>query len=109
MNPSYSWQPLGALLVAKGLLTENQLQWALSEQQRTGRLVGEYIAKQKPKRWAIAGRNREKLDALGFGVPIIVVDAMDPAACAAVAKRTRVVGMPWFRPPCYQFVGKRRN
>ncbi len=57
----------------------------------TGRLVGDYLAKQKPKRWAIAGRNRDKLDALGFGVPIIVVDAMDPAACAAVAKRTRVV------------------
>ena len=43
MNPSYSWQPLGALLVAKGLLTENQLQWALSEQQRTGRLFGEIL------------------------------------------------------------------
>ena len=43
MNPSYSWQPLGALLLAKGLLTENQLQWALSEQQRTGRLVGEIL------------------------------------------------------------------
>ena len=43
MNPSYSWQPLGALLVAKGLLTENQLQWALSEQRRTGRLVGEIL------------------------------------------------------------------
>src|SRR5262245_25156148 len=43
MNPSYSWQPLGALLVAKGLLTENQLQWALSEQQRTGRLIGEIL------------------------------------------------------------------
>jgi len=43
MNPSYSWQPLGALLVAKGLLTENQLQWALAEQQRTGRLVGEIL------------------------------------------------------------------
>jgi hypothetical protein len=43
MNPAYSWQPLGALLVAKGLLTENQLQWALSEQQRTGRLVGEIL------------------------------------------------------------------
>ena len=43
MNPSYSWQPLGALLLAKGLLTENQLQWALSEQQRSGRLVGEIL------------------------------------------------------------------
>ena len=43
MNAPYSWQPLGALLVAKGLLTENQLQWALSEQQRSGRLVGEIL------------------------------------------------------------------
>jgi hypothetical protein len=43
MNPAYSWQPLGALLVAKDLLTENQLQWALSEQQRTGRLIGEIL------------------------------------------------------------------
>jgi hypothetical protein len=43
MNSAYSWQPLGALLVAKGLLTENQLQWALSEQQRTGRLIGEIL------------------------------------------------------------------
>ena len=26
----------------------------------TGKLVGEYIARQKPKRWAIAGRNRDE-------------------------------------------------
>jgi short subunit dehydrogenase-like uncharacterized protein len=57
----------------------------------TGRLVAEYIAGQRPKKWAIAGRNREKLQALGFDVPILVVDAMDPAACADVARRTRVV------------------
>jgi short subunit dehydrogenase-like uncharacterized protein len=57
----------------------------------TGRLVAEYIARQKPGRWAIAGRNADKLAALGFDVPTIIVDAMDPAACAAVARRTRVV------------------
>ena len=57
----------------------------------TGRLVGEYIARQKPKRWAIAGRNREKLAALGFDAPILVADAMDPAACTDVAARARVV------------------
>jgi len=57
----------------------------------TGRLVGEYLSHQHPKRWAIAGRSREKLEHLGFDVPVIVVDAMDPASCAAVAKRTRVV------------------
>ncbi len=57
----------------------------------TGKLVGEYIARQHPKKWAIAGRNRDKLAALGFDVPIVIVDAMDPAACAAVARRARVV------------------
>jgi short subunit dehydrogenase-like uncharacterized protein len=57
----------------------------------TGRLVADYIAKQKPKRWAIAGRNREKLESLGIDAPIVIVDAMDPAACAAVARRSRVV------------------
>ncbi|MFO0745300.1 MAG: saccharopine dehydrogenase NADP-binding domain-containing protein [Myxococcota bacterium] len=58
----------------------------------TGRLVAEYLAKHRaPGRWAIAGRNREKLAALGFDVPILVADAMDPVALAAVARRTKVV------------------
>src|SRR6185503_6103497 len=57
----------------------------------TGRLVAEYIEKQKPKKWAIAGRSREKLSALRMDVPSVIVDAMDPAQCAAVAKRARVV------------------
>jgi short subunit dehydrogenase-like uncharacterized protein len=57
----------------------------------TGRLVAEYIARQKPARWAIAGRSAEKLAALGLGVEAVIVDAMDPAACAAVARRARVV------------------
>jgi short subunit dehydrogenase-like uncharacterized protein len=57
----------------------------------TGRLVAEYIAKERPKRWAIAGRNRDKLAALGIDVPILIADAIDPAQCAEVAKQTRVV------------------
>lgn len=57
----------------------------------TGRLVADYLASQAPKRWAIAGRNADKLAALGLSVPTVIVDAMDPTACAAVAKRTRVV------------------
>lgn len=58
----------------------------------TGRLVGDYIARsaQKP-RWAIAGRNREKLEALGFGVPVLVADALDAPAIAAIARRTKVI------------------
>jgi short subunit dehydrogenase-like uncharacterized protein len=57
----------------------------------TGRLVADYLAKQKPKSWAIAGRSKEKLNALRMDVPQVIVDAMDMAACAAVAKRARVI------------------
>lgn len=57
----------------------------------TGNLVGEYLAEQRPRRWAIAGRSRAKLEALGFKVPLVVVDAMDPEQCSAIARRARVV------------------
>jgi short subunit dehydrogenase-like uncharacterized protein len=57
----------------------------------TGRLVAEYLASHKPGRWAIAGRNEQKLEALGFDVPRLVADALDPAACASIARRARVI------------------
>ena len=60
----------------------------------TGRLVAEYLAGaagRESVRWAIAGRNRDKLDALGLGVPVIVADALEPPAMQALARRTAVV------------------
>jgi short subunit dehydrogenase-like uncharacterized protein len=57
----------------------------------TGQLVAKYIEARRPKRWAIAGRNRDKLAALGLDVPILVADALAPADCANIAKQTRVV------------------
>jgi short subunit dehydrogenase-like uncharacterized protein len=68
----------------------------------TGRLVADYLAKGAPTlRWAIAGRSRDKLarvkTELVEGHPaladleILVADATDPAALAAVAKDARVV------------------
>ncbi|HEY1554631.1 MAG TPA: saccharopine dehydrogenase NADP-binding domain-containing protein [Kofleriaceae bacterium] len=57
----------------------------------TGRLVAEYVAAHPPPRWAIAGRNRDKLAALGLTAPILVADALDPAACADIARKARVV------------------
>ena len=60
----------------------------------TGKLVAEYLAgaaRREGVRWAIAGRSRDKLDALGLGVPVIVADALDPAAMQALARRTMVV------------------
>lgn len=58
----------------------------------TGKLVAEYISRstQKP-RWAIAGRNKDKLDALGLGVPVLVADALDAGAVAGIARRTKVI------------------
>jgi hypothetical protein len=35
-----SWRPLGELLVTKGLVTDDELQRALKEQEETGRLLG---------------------------------------------------------------------
>jgi short subunit dehydrogenase-like uncharacterized protein len=57
----------------------------------TGRLVAEYLASRASKTWAIAGRDPKKLAALGLPAPAVVVDALDPAACAELARRTRVV------------------
>ena len=57
----------------------------------TGRLVAEYVRTRAPKKWALAGRNRSKLEQLGFDVPLVVVDTLDPAACAALARRTKVI------------------
>ena len=57
----------------------------------TGRLVAEYLAKSGATRWAIAGRNRDKLERLGFTVPILIADALDPHAVADIARATKVV------------------
>jgi short subunit dehydrogenase-like uncharacterized protein len=60
----------------------------------TGRLVADYLAGaagREALRWAIAGRSRDKLEALGLGVPIVVGDALDPPAMRSLARRTQVV------------------
>jgi short subunit dehydrogenase-like uncharacterized protein len=58
----------------------------------TGRLVAGELARAPEKpRWAIAGRSREKLEALGLGVPALVADAHDRAALDAVAASAKVV------------------
>lgn len=64
----------------------------------TGQLVAAYVAATRVRssiRFALAGRNRDKLDAvaqrLGGQVSILVADALDAQACADVAARTRVV------------------
>lgn len=63
----------------------------------TGALTAEYLAKNAPPdfRWALAGRNRDKLERLREGlsadVPILIADSGDPASLRRVADSTRVV------------------
>src|SRR5919106_3207801 len=39
----FPWRPLGLLLVDKGLMTPAELELALAEQRRTGRLLGQIL------------------------------------------------------------------
>src|SRR5919109_3086953 len=39
----FPWRPLGPLLVDKGLMTPAELELALAEQRRTGRLLGQIL------------------------------------------------------------------
>lgn len=66
----------------------------------TGKLVAEYLARSaSPLRWAIAGRNREKLEAVRAGLggpaaaapPVLVADSADRPALDAIAREARVV------------------
>ncbi|PAU88364.1 saccharopine dehydrogenase [Pseudomonas sp. WN033] len=67
----------------------------------TGRLVAEYLSQEYASdsqlRWAMAGRNLDKLaavrDEIGApaGIPLIQADTSDPASLKAMVSRTRVV------------------
>lgn len=69
----------------------------------TGRLVAEVLhgatagprAREAGLRWALAGRDRTRLEALrgelGTQAPVLAADAHDAAALAAIARRARVV------------------
>jgi len=59
----------------------------------TGRQSVAYFAKHAPAslRWAIAGRNREKLEALHSAAPALIADSADQSAIDAIVSRTRVL------------------
>src|SRR3954466_1399623 len=63
----------------------------------TGALTAEYLAAHAGEgvRWALAGRNRAKLEALserlGIDVPLLHADVTDDASLRSVAESTRVV------------------
>lgn len=71
---SYTWRPLGELLVENGVLTPTELETALTDQRRTGRLLGEtlvesgYISAFSLGR-ALAGQHGVELRSVGNAEP----------------------------------------
>ena len=68
----------------------------------TGRLVCEHLAERRPAlRWALAGRNKQKLESVRADLaaidpkladlPILLADGLDAPSVDSVARRTRVV------------------
>jgi short subunit dehydrogenase-like uncharacterized protein len=59
----------------------------------TGALTAQYLAANAPDttRWAIAGRNRSKLERLGLDAPLLHADVNEPASLREVAESTRVL------------------
>ncbi|MGW6276283.1 saccharopine dehydrogenase family protein [Kribbella sp. NPDC055071] len=57
----------------------------------TGALTAEYLAKNAPDelRWAVAGRNKQKLE--GLGKDVLYADVTDPKSLRDLAESTRVV------------------
>jgi hypothetical protein len=74
LQTSYTWRPLGELLVENGVLTPTELETALAEQRRTGRLLGEilvesgYISAFSLGR-ALAGQHGVELRTAGRAAP----------------------------------------
>lgn len=59
----------------------------------TGALTAQYLAAHAPDstRWAIAGRNRSKLEQLGLDVPVLHADVNDPDSLKQLAESTKVL------------------
>ncbi|MEV4011198.1 saccharopine dehydrogenase NADP-binding domain-containing protein [Nonomuraea angiospora] len=59
----------------------------------TGALTAAYLSRAAGPgtRWALAGRDRARLERLGLEVPILLADATDPASVAALARQPRVL------------------
>jgi hypothetical protein len=71
----YPWRPLGELLVERLLLTADELDTALAEQRRTGRLLGQLLVE-----WNfISGEQLTCILAEQYGIELEVLRATTPA------------------------------
>jgi hypothetical protein len=83
----FPWRPLGELLVDDGLLTVDQLERALAEQKKTGRLLGEILVD-----WRFASGFRiARALAKQHGVELRATDSIDGPDQRAVPSGTRAL------------------
>jgi hypothetical protein len=86
-HAEFPWRHLGALLVDDGLLTPDQLELALAEQQKSGRLLGEILVD-----WShVTGLALARALAKQHGVELKPTDG-DPASDAPSAGATALRG-----------------
>ncbi len=64
--PDVGWQPLGELLVSRGVLTREQLELALAEQRQSGRRLGEILVGNR----AVSARDLSRALADQFGLDL---------------------------------------
>ena len=81
----FPWRPLGALLVEKGLLTAAELDQALAEQRRTGRLLGQVLV----QRGFVGGLSLARALAEQHGVGLHPTSADPPPRKTLAAQTAR--------------------
>jgi hypothetical protein len=84
----FPWRPLGALLVEKGLLSASELDRALAEQRRSGRLLGQVLV----RRGYVSGPSLVRVLAEQHGVGLQATSA--PKRRSA-DDRTQAQEQPW--------------
>jgi hypothetical protein len=83
----FPWRPLGELLVDDGLLTVDQLERALAEQKKSGRLLGEILVD-----WRyVTGFRIARALAKQHGVELRATDCVDAPAQQAASSGTHVL------------------
>src|SRR6187551_2714373 len=91
IETSYTWRPLGALLVETGWLTPTELEGGLAEQRRTGRLVGEILVESG----YISAFTLGRALASQHGVDLQLTGYVEPAAATRTLPPAETGPTPW--------------
>jgi hypothetical protein len=91
LQTSYTWRPLGELLLETGVLTPTELETALAEQRRTGRLVGEILVESG----YISAFTLGRALASQHGVELQTAGSVEPGAAATTRSPANTQPTAW--------------